>query len=140
MRRRIPSVGREGGAQPGGSNETGGEAEGPVMIARIVHYVLDAGHNVGAHRPAIVVNDLGGGKLAMTVFCDAGRDGLGVTFAKHGCAESQMMEPGTWHWPEGMKEYPQPVADIGGQRPEVGLADAPAGEIGLDAWKEANRS
>jgi hypothetical protein len=77
---------------------------------RIVHYVMDHGHNVGAHRPAIVVRNWKqeNGLVQLQVFTDGLNDGfadsagapmniLWCTSVLHDEGEKQ---PGTWHWIE----------------------------------------
>jgi hypothetical protein len=76
----------------------------------IVHYVMDRGHNIGVHRPAIVVRDWKqqNGLVQLQVFTDGLNDGfvdhngapINVIWCTSVAHDEQEKAPGTWHWPE----------------------------------------
>lgn len=101
-----------------------------VTEGRIVHYVLKEGNNVGAHRPAIIVNAWDsipeyqhGGRVNLHVFPDFGNDGSaynsGSYWATSAPNDEETKAPGTWHWIERVEPaksphklvQPQPVLD-----------------------------
>jgi hypothetical protein len=82
-----------------------------VTEGRIVHYVLNEGNNIGAHRPAMIVNswpDIAQyqdeGRVNLHVFPDFGNDGAmynsGSYWATSVPNDETTKAPGTWHWIE----------------------------------------
>lgn len=87
-------------------------------IGRTVHFVLAAGNNIGAHRPAIITNVIStDGICALTVLPDASRDGIGFIFCTSSAMHSEDARPGTWHWPE-IQTHPEMKADEAGREPQ----------------------
>jgi hypothetical protein len=76
-----------------------------LIEGRMVHYVMEDGHYVGAHRPAVIVRvwDHGYGTCNLQVFTDCTNDGDqyadGLAW-KTSRVYSEGKEPGTWHWIE----------------------------------------
>jgi hypothetical protein len=78
---------------------------------RMVHFVLPDGHNVGDHRPAIVVKVCRNGSedlpvdgySNLQVFTDSVDDGTqyagGLVWRKS-VPYDEAKKPGTWHWIE----------------------------------------
>lgn len=77
-------------------------------ISRMVHFVMDTGKNIGAHRPAIITNVItDDGVCALSVMPDAARDGVGFILVTSSTMHSEAKRPGTWHWPEREEVLPK---------------------------------
>jgi hypothetical protein len=92
-------------------------------IGRTVHYVMNTGNNIGAHRAAIITNVVGEGLCALTVFPDSARDGVGHVICTLGTLHSEDHKEGTWHWPEQSHITPDTKNEGGAERlPQSGDA------------------
>lgn len=87
-----------------------GTANEGLVEGRIVHYVMERGHHIGVHRPAIVVRDWKqeNGLVQLQVFTDGLNDGfvdlnggpMNIIWCSSVLHDEETKEPGTWHWPE----------------------------------------
>jgi hypothetical protein len=69
-----------------------------ATVGRIVHFVMPDGR----HRPAIVVEEFGGGTVNLQVFTDGANDGHGegMLWKTSVGQDDETTRPGSWHWPE----------------------------------------